>query len=631
MTLYAWSMSPASVDLGTTGARGGGPSHRTWVIAGCLFVYLVLAVAVYWPVPPWSSTRLPSGSVGGYGIGDPAQMTWFLEWIPYAVRHGLDIFHTNLLDYPRGANLASNAMAPLLGLLAAPATLTLGPVSAFNLLLRLAFAASAGSMFLVLRNWCRWPMAFVGGLLYGFGPYMVVQGQTHLNLLFVPLPPLIVWCLYELLVTRRRSPARMGALLGALAGAQALIEPELLFLLAVVVAVGLLALAIVQRHDLRQHVDHLARAVIPAAAVFLVMTGYMLWSMLFGPGHASSPLPIAILQTYGSDLLGPLVPTSAQLIAPHALASDAVRFVGGNMSENSSYLGLPFVALIAAFAVVYRRERVVLVSALLALVAFILSLGFSLSVGGHVAGILLPEDLFRHFPILDNIVPARFSFAVALFAVIAFAVGADRFFLAKASDNRHRWSGRTNTTIGFIAVAIAVAFVLPRVPFTTHSQAWPHDTESMLNVIPPGSVVLSYPFTDGVGTSTTIYTQAMIWQADDDMRFRLIGGYLTVRGADGKGQPYARLLSPSFVQEYLVRAQYGVSFVYPAPRSTVKPEQALCRFLSNYGVSAVVFWDVGAHPKEVKQLFVSALGTPTRATLDHKVLVWLTRSGRCTS
>ena len=115
-------------------------------------------------------------------------MTWFLSWVPYALRHGLSFFHTGFLDYPLGVDLANNTSVPLLGLLAAPVTVLLGPIAAFNILLRLAFASSSASMFLVLRNWCRWPAAFVGGLAYGFGPYMVTQGQNHLNLVFADDP-----------------------------------------------------------------------------------------------------------------------------------------------------------------------------------------------------------------------------------------------------------------------------------------------------------------------------------------------------------------------------------------------------------------------------------------------------------
>jgi hypothetical protein len=92
------------------------------VVALCIAAYVVLAIAVFWPAPPWDTSRLPSTPINifgpnQYGYGDPAQMTWFLAWVPYAIRHGLSIFHTGFLDYPFGVNLANNTSAPLLGLL----------------------------------------------------------------------------------------------------------------------------------------------------------------------------------------------------------------------------------------------------------------------------------------------------------------------------------------------------------------------------------------------------------------------------------------------------------------------------------------------------------------------------------
>lgn len=216
------------------------------------FTFLILAVAAYWPTTPWNSTHLPATPYGGYSFGDPAQMTWFLAWIPYAITHGLNVFHTNYLDFPHGVNLAANTLSPLLGLIGMPVTLTLGPVATFNVLLRLAFASSAFSMYWVLRHRCPWSISFVGGLAYGFGPYVVSQAQTHLDLAFVPLPPLILWCVYELLVVRNRRPRRLGVVLGLLAGAQALIDLELLVLLAILVIVGVVGGAVAARSNWRK-------------------------------------------------------------------------------------------------------------------------------------------------------------------------------------------------------------------------------------------------------------------------------------------------------------------------------------------------------------------------------------------
>lgn len=84
-----------------------------------------------------------------------------------------------------------------------------GPVATLNLWWVLAFPLSAGGAYLLARRFTasRW-IAWFAGLLYGFGPYPVAQGAGHLNLAFVPIPPLVMLCLYDLLVGRTRSLAR---------------------------------------------------------------------------------------------------------------------------------------------------------------------------------------------------------------------------------------------------------------------------------------------------------------------------------------------------------------------------------------------------------------------------------------
>jgi hypothetical protein len=587
-------------------------------------VYLVLAIVVFWPVSPWNATRLPTIPFGGFGVSDPVGMTWSLAWVAHALEHGMNVFHTNFLDYPTGAPVTNGG--PLLGFIAAPVTLTLGPVAAFNVLLRLAFASSAASMFLVLRNWCRWPAAFVGGLIYGFGPYVVAQGQTHLNLMFVPIPPLIVWCIYDLVVTKRHSPIKMGVLLGALAAAQALFEEELLSLTVLVIAVGLVALAIYSGRAWRRRFDYLARALVPGALVFFAITGYMLWSLLFGPGHIIGPIePVYVSQAYRADLLGPIVPTFSQLLMPSSLAGTAAHFLAGNASENSTYLGIPAILLLGVFAVKYKRVPIILFSTLLAAVAFILSLGSQLSIYGHVTSIPLPEALFTHLPLLDNTVPSRFSFVVCLFSTIALAVGADYFIKTLTARPTVRRLDSIKFSLGVASLVACVACLLPQVPFTTQALVWPANINNTLKTIPTGSVVLAYPF------PTATFTEAMSWQAADDMRFRLFGGYIQVQGNHNFGVPNQPLLSLPFVQEYLAYQQYGPDSVYPAPNAKVSAPRALCRFVSRYKVGALLFWDDGAQPIAVKNLFVKDFGSPEASNPNGHILVWLTNAHDCSS
>jgi hypothetical protein len=610
-------------------------NRKGLVITLCVVAYVVLAVAVFWPASPWNNSRLPSSpisatGVNAYGYGDAAQMTWFLAWVPYALRHGLSFFHTGFLDYPRGVDLANNTSVPILGLLAAPVTVLLGPIAAFNILLRLAFASSATSMFFVLRNWCRWPAAFVGGLAYGFGPYMVTQGQNHLNFVFAPLPPLIVWCLYELLFERQRRPRRMGILLGLLAGAQALISLEVLALLALVVAAGLVVLAVSSRGALKNQFGNLLSAAAPALVAFLILSGWYLWCLLIAPGHLIGP-PGAVntLQVYQTDLLGPIVPTFNEALTTHHFSIATRDYVGGDFSENTSYIGLPLLCLLGYFAIRWRRDALIVGSAFLAFLALVLSLGPRLVINGFEKSIRLPEALLTHLPVFDDVVPVRFSFIAWLFAVIAVTIGADRLV-------RRLWErplSKRLTTAGRIATALslmlAVAFIVPRVPFQTKAAGFPSDTEGVLNVIPSGSVVLAYPFPDEDNTA------AMSWQAQDEMRFRIIGGYVTVQAGNNgfpTGPNYPDygigsqpLLAQPFVQEYLTDGQ----FTYASPSADVDPHRALCRFIGTYHVNAVIFWNHGVRSREIKRLFLSDFGVPSRETHNKQLLVWLTTPGGC--
>ena len=175
--------------------------------------YVALSLVAYLPAWPGDPGRL----VGYQCVcGDPVQQSWFLGWMPWALLHGHNPLFTNWIDYPIGANLGVNTEMPLLGLLAAPITFAAGSVASFSFLIWLAFPSSATAAFFVLRRWTRSNVASVcGGLLYGFSPYIVGQGFQHLNLSFVPLPPLIFMALYEVVVDQRSRPRRWGAALGS--------------------------------------------------------------------------------------------------------------------------------------------------------------------------------------------------------------------------------------------------------------------------------------------------------------------------------------------------------------------------------------------------------------------------------
>jgi hypothetical protein len=386
-------------------------------------VYLVLACLLYWPATPFGTGHLP-----GCACGDPEQQTWFLAWTSHALTHGLNPFFTHYLNTPRGANLAIDTAMPLLGVLGTPITLLAGPVATFNLLLKLGLAASGASMFWVLRRYTSWwPAAFGGGLLFAFSPYLAGQAVRHVFLSFVPLVPLFIPLLDDWLVSRRRSPVRSGILLGLVAALQYLISPEILLTSVVMAVAGLAWLALRHPRAAGERAGALARGVVTALPVFVLIAGYAMWLLIAGPNRPAGPVHILSgLARYHADLLSPLLPTSHQLLAPGALAAAGDRLPTGSTIENGFYLGLPLLVLLCYFAGRYRRVPLMATATVIGLAAFILGLGARLTVNGTAIGVPLPFAAFAHLPILQNLEPARLSLYVQLAAAVIVAVGLDK-------------------------------------------------------------------------------------------------------------------------------------------------------------------------------------------------------------
>ena len=71
---------------------------------------------------------------------------------------------------------------------------------------------------------------------------------------------------------------------------------------------------------------------------------------MIAPGHlVGTQSPIDLLQVYQADLLGPIVPTFNELLTTHHLSIVSRDYGVANFSENTSYIGLPLIFLLAIF------------------------------------------------------------------------------------------------------------------------------------------------------------------------------------------------------------------------------------------------------------------------------------------
>ncbi len=505
-----------------------------------LLVYCLLGLIADFPIFPGDPSKVPT-TLGE----DIVQTSWFLEWTPWAILHGHSLFSTNLIDYPKTVDLAQNTGIPLLGLLTAPLTLVANPIASMNLLRWVAFWLSAYAAFAVFRRWTEWtPAAFIGGLVYGFSPYMVAQGSVHLNLIFVPLPPVIFYLLGELFIFQRRRPGRLGLYLGLACAAQFYISTEVLATTAIVAAIAAFFLFFL---CIREVPPRIIRSVIGlgiAAAVLLPLIGYPIWEAFHGIGHYAGPAQ-GYNNVYNADLLGPVVPSSNQLIVPTSIKAVGSHLVGNNLQGERQLPRDP----VDRPAGDGRGPLLAKALDPLSRVACLHGLRPLARSGpdrrrqGEKSPLrpAVPKD--RPSAGHQQHPPVRFSLYVVFFAAVLLARGIDAY--RRDFIDRQILLGSARPPISVILGRIAgIGLVLAS--FIALVPNWPYPTRAAtvnraerptsLSIIPTGSVVLTYPY------PTSFSDQAMLWQALDSMRFRLLGSYALVAGQDGQSTVFPAVL-----------------------------------------------------------------------------------------
>lgn len=586
-------------------------------------LYTGLGMAAFWPLLPASPHRLPSQI-----YGDPVQMVWFFGWTAHAVATAHNPFFTMAANVPFGVNMAQETLMPLLGVLFTPLTLLAGPVSSVTVCFVAAMPLSAASAYAVLRRWQVWtPAAALGGLAYGFSPYMVNQGGSHLNLAFVPLPPLIVAALVELLAGPRH-PLRWGAALGGLAAAQFLISSEILAITAIVSVAGLVIAGAycAQRHraELRAVLGPALKGAGAAVAVAGVLLSYPIWYEFAGPGHYSGP-PWPELTGYDAHLLEFVAPSPHQLVRP-ALAATGSSLYSFSYLADGAYVGVGVLAVVAVLVWLCRRSARIRLAATLGMSSALLSFGSYTYVDGTGSRTSLPFHYLAKLPTVADIVPIRFSFATAACVAAALAFGLDG--IRRKAGTGAKPTGRLGTATGWHAnVALAAVCVVVGV---TWMPVWPFPSESVTTLpsavtraLPAGDpIVLAYPYPRG-GDDT-----AMLWQAEAGFSFRLIGVYALVPQLDGRAAPQSPLLDPRGVEQFLAAED--------VPATTGLSESSLFDmavqtrdFVARQHVGAVLVSLSAPNAATVAGMFSAALGPPSVTSGGFQL--WVTAGNRGSS
>ncbi len=444
---------------------------------------------------------------GRYTVGggpDTGIYIWGFGWWEHALATLSNPFVSHALYAPTGVNLTWTPSAPGIALLFAPLTALVGPVVSCNAATLLAPALSAFTAYLLCRalTGSVWA-SVVGGYLFGFSSPMLRQELGgHLNLTAVFCFPLVALATVRFVrgeIGGRGLAWRRGGRLAA----QIWISTEFA-LTTSIMFVAAFALALVLLRDARPRLRRAVAPVLGACGIGAVLAAPFLVYLVLGYRPATSLLDqVKYWGAAGTDLLQFVVPNGV-----HALGGSSFPSVSAiEPTGDSSYLGLPTLAVVALFAVRWRRAQGTRFLVACLLLAALTALGSTLQVDGHKLLTLPWWNLATHLPAVGDALPFRFAVYTSLAAAVVVAL----------------WTARTRGAVfprPYVLPVLAVAFLVPSVWRSTYPTFWPERPAPLpaffasgvyRRCLAPGETVVGFPWT---GRWTT-------WQAETGFRFRL--------------------------------------------------------------------------------------------------------------
>lgn len=445
------------------------------------------------------SNNITNGSIFQPGT-DPIAYIWFLKWWPYSISHGLNPFLTLDIWNPVGFSMLWANSIPTLALLMWPVTVLASPEVSWSILCIAAPALNAYTAYLLFQYLFKdWRASAIGGLLFGFSPYVSSHMLGHLSLSLVALVPLAIL----ICIRRARGEIRRGTFIGALSALVVLqfgISMEVLATAAFFGLLVFLAYGITSRSDL-----DLKGLAVDSAIAALICAGvlspafYALW---LGAGQLPDIINSPI--SFSNDLLGFVVPNRAIWLGGQYFIDFTSKF-SSSASEQNAYLGLPLIALaIVAFAFLRREPWAKAVGSVTAIAA-IMSLGPTLWFAGNLSHFPMPGAIAGVIPLLKHALPGRFAMYTSL-GISALAAA---------------WIARNRSPVTYLFAAAAIIFVLPNpntfewVSYKTPSVfANPTSVERLSK---RGSVVV-LPYGR--------WGNSILWQLRSDLTFKMAGGYI---------------------------------------------------------------------------------------------------------
>jgi hypothetical protein len=544
------------------------------------------------------------------------------------------VFYSTALVHPTGVNLLANTAEVGIGVVLAPVTWLLGPVATLNVALTLSPVLSALAMFVLIRRWVSWvPAAFVGGLLYGFSPFVLVNlTDAHLMLGLGVVPPLVVASLDEMLVRQKCRPTVTGVILGLLLAVQFFIGTELLTITVILSGIGIALMAIYGARSpevLRSRVRYAGVVLLAAGVTSVVLLAYPVWFALAGPAHYSGSIwPSSILGRGGTSFKNYLLPL------PDAISQvKYLHQIGGYQGPalSNQYFGIGLIAVLIGGFVAWHRDRRLWLFGAIGLISILLSLGLENT-------FWVPWRVLVKLPLIQDIIPVRFVSVTFFVAAVMLGIIVDHAHLTasgwdhEARDRSLRpLSGALQRSAGVVAaVAVSMIALIPiasylaqSIPMTTQTVVLPSWFRTIAPHLVGRQVLLVFPVPLTIDTTVPLQS-AMTWQAVDTMHDSMIGGggpasRVTPAGAQQVGQAIVASVGGQ-------SGPLGASGITPG---VITPGEiwALRQALVQWGVTMVVIQDQSDLPTYDQVPPVSRIAMVMSAAIGqrpiHQSLAWV--------
>ncbi|WP_240742394.1 hypothetical protein [Micromonospora zingiberis] len=529
--------------------------------------------------------------------GDQILFEWMLARTARAVVAAENPLWSGALNVPDGVNLMANTSVLGLGVPLTPVTLLFGSQVAFVVAVVACLAGTATAWYVLLRRRLVQSRvaAAIGGLICGFAPGMVAQAGAHLHMAAQFLVPVILALVF------RPAPGdrewRYGILLGLAVTYQAFLGEEVLLFVALAAGVFAVGYALADRVAARRLAPATAGRIVVGAVVAAVLLAYPLWFQFFGPGHyRGMPFHAYAYQLDAASFTAMARQTVLGDGRPPALLAP-------NLTEENSFFGPGLLVLAVVVTAWWWRRPLVRALAGCGVLFALLSLGARIRLNGESTELAGPYRLISGLPLLDHVVPARFSLVCVPVLGILVALAVDRV----------RQSPAIRPVVRLLGAGVLAAALLPLAPTPIRTvpvgpvPAFVADG-TFRAYVPAGRTLVAVPPVTNHGRSP-----AMLWSARTGLAFTAPGGFFI--GPRAGDDPTARWGAPDRPTSVLLRR---VADTGELPSITDADRRQAVADLRHWRAAVVVQGDL--HHGDPVRRTVEALLGPARQ-LDG-ALVW---------